>query len=212
MTDIVQDSSKPIFLYWKIAARAQTSMLMLHAAKIPYEWDETVSKNWPQDKDNMPFGQLPVLKHGDLQIAQSGTITRYCANLSTLYPDELKQQLLSDMLIEHSNDIYNLMIKAKYSGNEDQQKYQWHLFKTDKLPHKLKWLVKMLGDNNFFCGDKVTAGDVAVFSVLNIVVSAGYSTFFDEFKTLKKHYDQIVNVGTISDYLDLKVKPYFNIL
>ena len=42
-----------------------------------------------------------------------------------------------------------LWLKQKYSGNDDQQKYQWHLFKTDKLPDKLKWLEKML-TNNFF--------------------------------------------------------------
>tara|TARA_Y100000389_G_scaffold190393_1_gene215193 strand:+ start:3967 stop:4608 length:642 start_codon:yes stop_codon:yes gene_type:complete len=209
MSDIVQDSSKPTFLYWKLAARAQTPMLMLHAAKIPYQWDENVPKNWPQDKDNMPFGQLPVLKHGDLQIAQSGTITRYCANLSTLYPEDLKQQLQSDMLIEHSNDIFNLMGKAKYSGNDDQQKYQWHLFKSDKLPDKLKWLEKMLGTNNFFCSDKVSAGDVAVFSVLNLVVSAGHSEFFDKFKSLKEHYDRVSKIGTIPEYLTQGIKPYF---
>ena len=45
MTDIVKDSSKPTFFYWKVAARAQTPMLMLHAAKIPYEWDDKVSTN-----------------------------------------------------------------------------------------------------------------------------------------------------------------------
>ena len=94
---------------------------------------------------------------------------------STLYPEDLKQQLQSDMLIEHSNDIYNLMVKAKYSGNDDQQNINGIYLKTDKLPDKLKWLEKMLGTNNFFCSDKVSHGDVAVFSVLNLVVSVGYS-------------------------------------
>ena len=51
----------------------------------------------------------------------------------------------------------------------------------------------MLGTNNFFCSDKVSAGDVAVFSVLNLVVSAGYSDF-DKFKSLKEHYDRVSNL------------------
>ena len=43
MSDIVQDSSKPTFLYWKLSVRAQTPIFMLYV-KIPYQWDENILK------------------------------------------------------------------------------------------------------------------------------------------------------------------------
>ena len=49
-------------------------------------------------------------------------MTRYCAALSTLLSDNIKDQVLSDMLHEHCNDIYNLFVKAKYSGDDFAQK------------------------------------------------------------------------------------------
>ena len=57
------DQNAPRFIYWKLATRAQAPMLMLRAANINYVWDDQTANTWPKPKENMPFGQLPVLVH-----------------------------------------------------------------------------------------------------------------------------------------------------
>ena len=96
----------PHFIYWKFASRAQAPMLMLHAANVPYVWDDATANAWPEPKNTQPFGQLPVLVHGgedrwdgwwqsfDRRVAQSGTITRYCARLAGLWPKETNKWLI----------------------------------------------------------------------------------------------------------------------
>lgn len=203
-------SQSPLeFIYWKAAARAQTPMLMLHAADIEYQWVEP-PENWKEAKKNYPFGQLPCLKHHEKMIAQSGTITRYCANLSTLMPDDIHKQLDADMLIEYFNDIYSIFAKAKYSGDELAQRIAWERVKKEQLPDKLNYLVNFLGDKPFFSGDQVHAGDVAIFSILNLAKVAGID-WEKGYPTLKNHYERVAKLGTIQSYLDNQPKPYFTI-
>jgi len=195
------------FIYWKLAARAQAPMLMCHAANIEYTW-EAPPENFKEHKQNYPFGQLPCLKHNGKIIAQSGTITRYCANLSSLMPDEISKQLDADMLIEFSNDIQALFAKAKYAGDDLAQQVAWTRVKKTQLPEKLDYLVKFIGEKAFFSGDTIHAGDVAIFSILNLAIEAGIDWSAD-YPTLSAHYNRVKKVGSINKYLENKPKPYF---
>lgn len=195
------------FIYWKLAARGQTPMLMLHAANIDYTW-ETPPENFKEHKKDYPFGQLPCITHNGKTIAQSGTISRYCAHLSTLMPDDISHQLDADMLMEFSNDIFGLFAKAKYAGDDLAQQVGWQRVKTKQLPEKLDYLVKFLGDKPFFSGDTVHAGDVAIFSVLNLAIEAGVD-WTPSYPTLNAHYERVKNMGSINKYLENKPNPYF---
>jgi glutathione S-transferase len=195
------------FVYWKIAARAQSAMLMCHAANLEYIWEEP-AENLKNVKSNYPFGQLPCLEHNNKMIPQSGTITRYCANLSSLMPEDIFQQLDADMLIEFSNDIYNLFVKAKYAGDELAQQVGWQRVKTKQLPEKLDYLVKFLGEKPYFSGEQVNAGDIAIFSILNLAFEAGID-WTPNYPTLNAHYERVKNIGSINEYLKNKPKPYF---
>ena len=205
------ESNSPLkFYYWKVAARAQAPMLMCHAANIDYEWEEP-SENWKEEKGNYPFGQLPCLKHNGKMIAQSGTMTRYCANLSSLMPENIEHQLDADMLIEFSNDIFSLFSKAKYSGDELHQQVAWQRVEKKQLPEKLDYLVKFLDNKTFFSGDTIHAGDVAIFSVLNLATRAGVK-WEENYPTIKSHYDRVKTIGTIEKYLEAQYKPYFTVV
>ncbi len=212
MSNFTENDSTPRFIYWNVAARAQEAMLMLDAAKIDYVWDTDTADKWKSEtespKENMPFGQLPVLMHNDMQIAQSGTITRYCAALSSLLSDKIEEQVLSDMLHEHCNDIFTCFAKAKYAGDDFAQKVAWERVKGKDLPEKLKWLVKLLGDKTFFSGDKVQAGDISVFNIINIAFKAGLITCLDDYPTLLSHYNAVGRIGNIPKFIEADHPAY----
>ncbi|RZD40951.1 MAG: hypothetical protein CXT73_05865 [Methanobacteriota archaeon] len=214
MSVIVDNDSTPRFVYWKIAARAQEAMLMLDAAEINYVWDEEPAKRWKEEdstKQNMPFGQLPVLFHNGIAIAQSGTMTRYCAALSNLISDKIEEQILSDMIHEHTNDIYSMFAKAKYSGDDFAQKVAWERVKANDLPQKLQWLIKLLGNKTFFSGDTVQASDISVFSIINLSFNAGLTNCLDEYPTLLNHYNTVARIGNIPKYIEADHGSYFQV-
>ena len=159
----------------------------------------------------MPFGQLPVLVHNGRVIAQSGTIARYCARLAGLWPTKTDEWLKADMIMEHCNDIFMLMAKAKYAGNENQQRKAWAELAEKKYPEHLSWLVKMLGLDDYFGGEKPNAGDVAVFSVLNMATRAGIATPLEKYPTLMKHSKLVSEMGTIKEYLNQEYPCYLEV-
>ena len=59
----------------------------------------------------------------------------------------------------------------------------------------------MLGDDDYFGGDRPDAGDVAVFSVLNIAERAGNQCSLSNFPTLVEHSKRVMQLGTINEYL-----------
>ena len=58
-------------------------------------------------------------------IAQSATITRYCARLAKLTSMDEKENVVSDMLQEHCNDIFNEFGRAKYCPDVPELKEKW---------------------------------------------------------------------------------------
>jgi len=201
----------PRFIYWKFASRAQTPMLLLHAAGIPYDWDDATANAWPASKSSAPFGQLPILVDDGYTIAQSGTITRYCAKLGCLWPQNPAGWLKVDMLIEHCNDIYRMMEKAKYAGDDEAQWQAWQSFAKDKYPEKVAWIASMLGDNEWFGGEKMNAADVVVFSIFNLVERSGADCPLSNWPTLLEHSKRVAQVGTISQYLSANHPVYFKV-
>jgi len=184
-------------------------MLMLHSAGLPYLWDDDVANTWPGPKQNMPFGQLPVLVHNGHVIAQSGAITRYCASLAGMWPKEILSLARADMLIEHCNDMFELMGGAKYAGDEEAQLVAWAVLADKKYPEWLGWLAKMLGDHKFFGGEAADAGDIAVFSVVNLAVRAGLDFPEEAFPALVAHSRRVSRLGAIPDYLAACPPAYF---
>jgi len=214
-----QENYPPRFVYWRLNSRAQLPMLMLRASNLHYEWDSYTANTWPNPKDKMPFGQLPVLFHNDRVIAQSSTISRYCAKLAGLLPTDEDAALQVDMLMEHCKDIFSIFSKAKYSASnisdpdaaKSTQKRAWADVREVQLPQKLDYLAKHLGVNKFFSGPPPTfnAADVAVFSTLYLVRQAGLWTCLDKYPTLISHYERMKTQGSIQEFIDEKNNPYF---
>jgi len=200
--------SKPRFVYWKLNARAQMSMLMLHAGNIDYIWDSDSANTWPALKNELPFGQLPVIYHDNLIVAQSNVMTRYCAELCKLSPSDPHESLLANMLIEHCDDIFNLFAKAKYAGDEEDQTKAWLDVRDNKLPEKLEYLSRLLKGKTFF-SDNHHMGDIAVFSTVYMANQAGLTDCLVLFPDLKRHYDKVFEIGDIKSFVDANHKPYF---
>ena len=205
--------TKPTFVYWKIAARAQLPMLLLHAGNVPFEWDDATANAWPSEKPNAPFGQLPLLYHDGVRIAQSGAIARYCAKMAKLWPaNDWKAEVLCDMVMEQCNDIFGLFARAKYAGDQVAQADAWDKVRNEKMPKHLGDLESLLASRAggpFFGGPLPNAADVAVFSTVLLAEKAGIFKSVEKFPGLKGICDAVRGMGTVNDYVAANVPPYF---
>lgn len=106
-------TGKPILVYWNLCGRGDIVQCLFHAANIEYDIDSENANSWPAYKEQCPFGQLPVLKHGDgLVLAQGGAINRYAARLGGLYPTDPVEASRCDMIIEEVMDVFSCLFKV----------------------------------------------------------------------------------------------------
>lgn len=117
-------SIDPIFLefefyYFGIRGRGEASRLLFELTGIPtlliFDHNSILGTpyknyfvtNWAELKPKTPFGQLPYLIHGDLQLAQSMAIIRYIARLTNKYGNSPQEAAKIDMVLEGEEDVRN---------------------------------------------------------------------------------------------------------
>jgi len=198
-------SDKPLIVYWNICGRAHLARAMLHAGNVAYDLDSATANSWPAPKSECPFGQLPILKHGDLVLAQSGAITRYCARIAGLVPEDAVGAAKVDMILEECADLYNLMIKAKYPTNttKEEKIAAWGKIKNEFLPAHLGCLERILDKSThpFFGGVSPNAADVAFTATYGVYQLAGFpESTLDAFPGLKHVVSETSKIGSLSAF------------
>ena len=100
-----------------------------------------------------------------------GSINRYVARLVNkpgFIPKDPVKAALADALHETAQDIYRIMgVVNAFKGDQWIQEKDEYFTKT--LPPKLPALVRMLGDQSFFCGDVPTYADFALYTIMDLV-------------------------------------------
>merc|ERR1711872_255415 len=119
----------------------------------------------------LPFGQLPVLAADDKLIGQSGSINRFLAAMvktPEFIPSDPVKAALADSLHETAQDLFKIMPIVNIGNEEDWVTQKEEYFKTT-LPGKLPALVKILGTQQYFCGENVSYADFAIYNIMDLV-------------------------------------------
>lgn len=161
-------------VYLKMQALAESAQMMMRYAKIDYNYEYAFnywSKPWPQCKELVPFGQVPVLiVKGDEanMIAQSGAICRYIASLKPdlFKPIDLVQCGRCDAIFDTAQELFaatnpvaNFLTGEKFSGAVAKFMETW----PGKLAQYAKQLETSAAEGPFFFGAKPMYCDFAVY-------------------------------------------------
>lgn len=199
-------TEKVQLVYWNLHGRSDFCQAMLYAGGVPYDLDEETANVWPEGRDATPFGQIPVLKHGSLTLAQGGALTRYCARLGGLYPEDMTEASICDMYLEEVMDIYGALFKAKNASNKDAKLVAWKMLETEHLPKHYSLLEKNLVNSGkpFLGGDRANASDIAFFACNNVYLKAGLDvdSILSENPKLKAALEGAKKVGDLKNFPD----------
>jgi glutathione S-transferase len=165
----------------------------LEEAGIPYK--TRLLKQGDQDKPDyralQPFGQVPLLQDGDFTLFESGAIVLYIGERSeTLLPkDPVARAHATQWLIAALNSVepflMNVALIDLFYANEEWAKLR-RPGAVDFAKRRLTGLSKSLGDNAYLEGDRFTAGDLMMTTVLRIL----------------KHTDVVTSDKRLAAYID----------
>jgi len=169
-------SGRPTVVYWDMSGRADVCRCLLEAGGI--EYDLAVVNAWPNGKEECPFGQLPVLRHGDVTIAHSFAVARYCARLAGSYPENPVEASICDMIMDECADIFNTAVKPYFLSKDDKERKDalWKKLVEEYLPKHYGYLERLLGDGTYFGEVKPNAADIAFFAVQGFLEGTGVET------------------------------------
>jgi glutathione S-transferase len=120
-----------------------------------------------------PFGQVPLMQHGDLTLFESGAIVLYIAEKSgQLLPKDADDRMLAiQWLFAALNSIepsqVNFFLADVPFADQDWAKLR-RAGAYDFAKHRLNWLSKALGDKPYLVADQFTIADLMMVSILRI--------------------------------------------
>lgn len=143
-------------------SRGETARVALHLAAIPFEDRRIKQKDWPAQRDQMPFQQLPVLEVDGTQIAQSNTINRYVGRLAGLYPKDDLQAARVDEVMDAVEDISTKIGQTMRIEDAAAKKAAREALVAGPLPRYLQQIEARLkaGGGEWFADNRLTVADL----------------------------------------------------
>ena len=195
--------------------RAEVPRITLHHASIPFhdkripreEFLEARKTGFTNDRDFLPFKQIPVLVIDGISLSQTGAISRFCGKLSGLYPidDDLMAAKI-DQVIDMATDITVLFSNyRKISGNEIILKNR-KVFFEKFIMNKLTLLENLLiSETSLSNGTTLFISDIAIWRVLGWLSSGiidGFPTdFVHKLPTLQKTCIRVEETASIIEWV-----------
>jgi prostaglandin-H2 D-isomerase / glutathione transferase len=187
--------------YFDFAARAESTRILLHAAKADWKDVRLDSAEWDAYKPMTPLGQMPTMNMNGANFCQSLSIVRYAAKLADLYPKDAVQALIADEAIDVVSEC---MAKFPYKGDHDARKEYQQTFMTKHFGLVESRIQQFGGVNkDTVCGVPSVA-DIYLMTWVQFIQSGFYdhldTDFFKDYPRIMACVDQTVKLPQVIAY------------
>lgn len=174
-------ATTPELIYFDGPGRANLTRLAFAAGGVTYKDTRYKMSDWPavkSDAGSVPaqcFGSMPVIKNGDLMVAQSCATASYAAELGVYAAGRLggtpalvaENRAIDSMLIQTNEDVRSACYACLFGSDESKAAGREALpAKAAKLLEGVERILARRRDPSctfFFCPDGPTMADLAVY-------------------------------------------------
>ncbi|KAL4170067.1 hypothetical protein KRP22_010974 [Phytophthora ramorum] len=165
------DHPKLKLTYFPFPGRAEPIRLALFIGGVAFEDERIGFDDFNRRRSLLPFNQLPVLEVDGEVISQALAILRYAGTLAGLYsPTNTREAFRIDEVFSLVDDFYNSYTwNASYFMKDPAKQLELRASLANKtLPRTLGFLERRVVEWNgcHAVGDKFTAADLAIYSLL----------------------------------------------
>lgn len=199
-------ASKPELVYFDGRGRGEIVRLVLAAAGI--EFTETHLKareEYLAIKDELPFGQLPLLKIDGQSFVQTQAIVRHVARKGKLLGDKEPEMTKIDVLYEGSRDFFMVFLYIGFTIEESKV--------ADIKPSVDKYLtffnraLRENGSTGYHVGSDITLADVGVLEPVLATIDYFGEEALKDYPEIQKYFKTVSSLKAISKYIKEIRKP-----
>ena len=157
------------FNFWRV----DILRLSLAYSEIPYEYKRIKRQEWPKEKKNFLFGQLPVMIVDNKQYAHTHSLARFCAIESSLYDNHKIKAMVIDQVLDWANEITNKIAPSIRAAMRDKdleksKRLREEFIKNDLLIwfSYLEKLFDQSSSKKIFFNDKFSIADIVAWRVI----------------------------------------------
>ena len=157
------------FNFWRV----DILRLSLAYSEIPYEYKRIKRQEWPIEKKNFLFGQLPVMIVDNKQYAHTHSLARFCAMESSLYNNNKIKAMVIDQVLDWANEITNKIAPSIRAAMRDKdleksKRLREEFIKNDLLIwfSYLEKLFDQSSSKKIFFNDKFSIADIVAWRVI----------------------------------------------
>jgi len=156
--------------YFDMRGLAEPIRLAFTQAGVPFEDVRVQRDDWPQQKEKMPFGQMPVLEVDGKQLTQSMAILRYIARKHGLEADDEWDRAVGDEMATSWLDIQMHATGAFQEPDKELKKQKFQKIIEDFVNPRLKITDERMAksQSGFIAGNKVTWCDFVLYNMLGM--------------------------------------------
>jgi len=203
-------------IYFNVRGRVDPLRMLCELAGQPYEFEPPDLRSWRTDgkervKAFTPFGQLPVLQHGDRYLSQSLAISRYLARHFSLYGADTWENARCDEVVETAQECIIEVGKLYWDPAFNTVRESSFTKEKERLDSFNTFFLRMRNSPLHWVGDKVSIADVYAAYYLELLPIL-YPTLFtqENYKDLFAFYHHFFNLKSIAGYVrsDRRPKAY----
>ena len=186
------------FNFWRV----DILRLSLAYSEIPYEYKRIKRQEWPKEKKNFLFGQLPVMIVDNKQYAHTHSLARFCAIESSLYDNHKIKAMVIDQVLDWANEITNKIAPSIRAAMRDKdleksKRLREGFIKNDLLIwfSYLEKLFDQSSSKKIFFNDKFSMADITAWRVIQWFYCGRLdqidNKFLDKFPLIQNFFEKM---------------------
>ncbi len=200
-------TDKPELTYFDIRGRAECIRILLEEVGVAYDDRQITNAQWQELKPSTPFGQLPVLRIGEVVLVQTQAIMRHLARAHGLCGETETEWTRCDTAVEAIRDADNHLGRVVWRPGFEQNR---NSIIENELPERLVRLERFFIGNPtgapFWAGASLTFADIIAFDYLENT-EALFPGALSATKKLAEFRDQIARRPNVEAYLLSRRRP-----
>jgi len=191
--------SNPRLTYFDFAgSRGEECRLALHLAGAAFEDERLKLADWPQRKQETPFGSMPVLHiEGKGDLSECNAILVYIGRNHDLHPSDLWQAARHEELLSASEALRAKVMPVLSVKGDDERKKAREDLASGLLQTWGRNIEERLGDGPFVAGEKISVAALKLYMIVRWFASGGVdhvpADVFKDFPKLVGVYEAVKN-------------------